>query len=93
MGKTYSVEKKTEEVIIAQNGANNASNSHYEQTIEKYGLIIFGIAIIIAIYITYRMFKRCKQGAQKILRKEMTVWHSNLNIPMAQQMTQPQHTV
>ncbi|VVC98469.1 unnamed protein product [Leptidea sinapis] len=35
MGKTYSVEKKTEEVIITQNGTNEATNSNFEQTVQN----------------------------------------------------------
>lgn len=92
MGKTYSVEKKTEEVIIAQNGANSATNSHFEQTIEKYGIVIMLIAAVLSIYILYMVYKRCKQGTQKMLRKEMAVWHSTTSLPMAQQ-AQPRHNM
>lgn len=78
-------------MIIAQNGANNASNLHLEQALERYGWIIMCVAIIISIYIMYVVQKRCKKGAQKMLRREMTVWSSTMNIPMAPQMAQTQH--
>lgn len=91
MGKTYSVEKKTEEVIIAQNGANNASNSHIEQTIEKYGWIVLVILAAIVIYYSYMIHQKCKKNIKKMLQKEMTVWHSSANLPVAQQQPQPRH--
>lgn len=92
MGKTYSIEKKTEEVIIAQNGANSATNSHYEQTVEKYGIVIIIIAAVLGICILYVVFKKCKMGTKKMLRKEMAVWHSTNSLPLAQQ-AQPRHNI
>lgn len=85
MGKTYSVEKKTEEIVIAQNGANEATTSHIEQILPRVELILTIIGIIITIYAAYRVFKKCKQGTRKMLNKEMSVWHSANNIAMGQQ--------
>lgn len=72
MGKSYSVEKKSEEVIIAQNGANGATTSQFEQNLEKYGTLATVLVVLIIIYVIYILHKKCKQDTRKMLQKEMS---------------------
>ncbi|CAB3248533.1 unnamed protein product [Arctia plantaginis] len=67
MGKAYS---KQEEIVIAQNGANSASNSSLEQRIELYGLVMASSLAITFIVAVWFVFKRCHIGAKKWARKE-----------------------
>ncbi|CAF4946094.1 unnamed protein product [Pieris macdunnoughi] len=57
MGKTYSVEKKEEEVIIAQNGANQASTSHLEFKLEVLGIMVTVMSFIIFIACAVALYK------------------------------------
>lgn len=93
MGKSYSVEKKSEEVIIAQNGANSATTSQLEQNLEKYGTIAIVIVLLCGIYLVFVLYKKCKQDTRKILQKDMAVWHSTMSLQVAPQQAQPRHHV
>lgn len=44
MGKTYS---KQEEIIIAQNGTNNASQTSLEQKVELYGIALASLLVFL----------------------------------------------
>lgn len=93
MGKTYSTEKKTEEIIIAQNGANDATNSHFEQQVEKYGMAMSAVTILIIIAILYLVYKKCIQRARKVIRKEMAAAHNNQISPQQLQQALPRQMV
>lgn len=68
MGKSYS---KTEEIVIAQNGANSASTSSLEQKIEMYGITIITILIILFLIALTCVYKNCNKGVRKWARKEL----------------------
>lgn len=67
MGKSYS---KSEEIIIAQNGANNASNSSLEQKIEVYGTVVASFLVLFLLCATCLLCKKCKKGVKTWARKE-----------------------
>lgn len=68
MGKSYS---KQEEIIIAQNGANDASQSSLEQKMEMYSILIAIIMLILLVFGACFIFKKCNKGMKKWARKEM----------------------
>lgn len=70
MGKSYS---KQEEIIIAQNGANNASQTTVEQKLETYGTVILIILGIILLFGILVMCKRCHSGVKKWARMEFAL--------------------
>lgn len=86
MGKSYS---KQEEIIIAQNGANNAKNSSLEEKIEQYGLWITGILVTILIIISVCVIKKCNRGIKKWTRKEIVSAVSSTQIDKAGQTPAP----
>lgn len=73
MGNNKSVEEKREEkIVIAQNGANDASNSHWEQKIEVYGLVTISLISILLILSAFLLYKRCNRSVKKWARKELS---------------------
>lgn len=73
MGNYKSVEEKKEEkIVIAQNGANDATNSHWEQKIEIYGIISVSLISIILIFGIFLVYKRCNRSVKKWARKELS---------------------
>ena len=68
MGKTYSTDKKTD-VIIAQKGANKATNSHYSQRMEIIFHIIVILIVIAIIYI--HTYKKCIDPIRKVTAQAM----------------------
>lgn len=72
MGNYKSVEEKKEEtVVIAQNGANNARNEHWEEKIEIYGIVTISLIAIILIFSIFILYKRCNRGIKKWARREL----------------------
>lgn len=92
MGKTYSTEKRNEEVIIAQNGANDATHSHFEQQMEKYGTSISIVVMVIILAIIYIVYKKCIQRVRKVVRQEVAAGRSD-NYPHHQQQALPRQMV
>lgn len=87
MGKTYS---KREEVIIAQNGANNASQSTLEQKFDKYGIVVICLLSAVMLIGIYLLYKRCNRGIKKWARKELgSVAVLNVADKAVQQNTTP----
>lgn len=74
MGKTYSVEKKSEELIIAQNGANGASTSHMEYKLEILGIAVTAIAVIFCMVCILTVYKLC-------VHKTKRLFHHAINTP------------
>lgn len=68
MGKSYS---KEEEIIIAQNGANQADYSAMESHMQLYGIGVILIVIIVSLIIMYKCCGKCSSYASTWLRKEM----------------------
>lgn len=68
MGKTYS---KQEEIIIAQNGANNSDWTNVESHIKISSIMLLVILMIIVCVIFYVSCRKCKRGIQSGLRKEI----------------------
>lgn len=77
MGTTYSIEKKQEEVVIAQNGANQASTSHMEYKLEVMGIIISVMAAIICITLVFIVCKVCANKTKRLLRQELSALQNN----------------
>lgn len=71
MGKSYSVEKKEEEVIIAQNGANHASATHMEHKLEVLGTLVIMMAVIICLACVITVYKVLVNKTKRILRREL----------------------
>lgn len=83
MGKTYSVEKKQEEVIIAQNGANGASTEHLETRIETYGLVITAMGVILLVLFIFCGCKMVMNKSQKWIKKQLADFQSQPRINQA----------
>lgn len=66
-----------------------ATTSHFKQSLGRFGIIVRIIAALVHILYVYMLCKKCKEGKQKILRKEMSVWHSATSIAMVHQQMQP----
>lgn len=71
MGKTYSIEKKEEEVIIAQNGANHASTSNLEIKMETLTILITVIGVLMCVAVIIWAYKKCTDRTGKVLRKHL----------------------
>lgn len=69
MGKQYS---KNEEVIVAQVGANSASNSFVENHVKTYGSIIVIMLAIMIIFLTLYCIVRCRAGIKMWFRGELS---------------------
>lgn len=83
MGKTYSVEKKEEEVIIAQNGANQATTSKLEMKLETMTIMMTVMAVIIGVALAVAAYKICRHGTGRALRKELDAFKA-ANLPSSQ---------
>lgn len=68
MGKSYS---RPEEIIVAQNGANDASHSSLEEKVQMYGIVIAIMIIFLIAIGAYFIFGRCNKNMKKWARKEM----------------------
>lgn len=68
MGKTYS---KSEEIIIAQNGANSANFSEIETHMKLYGALSIVIVVLLTGLIMYYCCGACRTRTRGWLRKEM----------------------
>lgn len=66
-----SYHNKQEEVIIAQNGANNASQSAWEQKIETYGIVIAGLLAIILLISIILICKKWNKGVKKWAKNQI----------------------
>ncbi|CAG4993587.1 unnamed protein product [Colias eurytheme] len=71
MGKTYSVEKKDEEIVIAQNGANHATASNTDFKLEVLSVTVTVMAVILFVLCAILIYKVCVIRARKMLRKEL----------------------
>lgn len=71
MGNTKS---RTEEVIIAQNGANSATTSQLEieAKISTLNIIVMVVIACVALLYLYILFQHYKKHTRKIFRKEMS---------------------
>lgn len=83
---------KNEEVIIAQQGANNAKQvSDIQNKLENYGLTIIVIGIALAAMCICLCGRQCCSSARKWLRKELkSLWSEGPATTAAQQATIPQ---
>lgn len=68
MGKTYS---KNEEIIIAQNGANQLDFTNVESHIKNHYYIAITVLLLIIIIICYLCCGKCTGIVKKCFRKEM----------------------
>lgn len=89
MGKSYSTEKKTEDIVIAQNGANDATNSHFTQKID---MVISIGAIVIVLVILYVMHKKCMHRIRKVVKQEISAGRTD-NVQQIQQQALPRQMV
>lgn len=77
MGTTYTIEKKQEEVVIAQNGANQASTSHTEYNLEVLGIMVSVMAAIMCIAFVLTVCKVCANKTKSLLRQELSAFQNN----------------
>lgn len=85
MGKSYS---KSEEIIIAQNGANNANQSSVEQKLELYGAVVASVLVLLILFAMCFLCKKCKKGATNWAKKELiTVMSTSQIDKIGQQQT------
>lgn len=68
MGKSYS---KNEEIIIAQNGANQLDFTNIESHVKMYGIIILVIGLIILAVILCKCCVKCRSFSKKWMDKNM----------------------
>lgn len=69
MGKAQS---KNSEVIIAQNGANDATNtSTLERKLEIYSIFTTLLFVIVVVILAFVGFKQCGRRAKKVLVKDI----------------------
>lgn len=68
MCRTYT---NKEEVVIAQSGANNASQSSLEHKMETYGIIIATLVAVIVIVIGCIWCRRCNRKIKTWARREV----------------------
>ncbi|CAF4927613.1 unnamed protein product [Pieris macdunnoughi] len=85
MGKTYSMEKKEEEVIIAQNGANQGSTTHMEFKLEVLGIMVTVMLFIIFIACAVAVYKVCVYKTKRMLRRELMCASQNVSASVTQQ--------
>lgn len=64
---------KNEEIIIAQQGANNARQvGDMEKKMEIFGIIVIFVAIALIFFCIWVCGRRCCTSARKLIRKELT---------------------
>lgn len=68
MGKSYS---KQEEIIIAQNGANNADQKSLDQKLEIHGIMMASLIVMVLLIVIGCLLKKCHQGSKKWAQKQL----------------------
>lgn len=74
---------KQEEIIIAQNGANNAEQSSVEKKIDMYGILIGTLIAIIVTVMIYIVCKKCNRKVKSWARRELATAVSTSQIDKA----------
>lgn len=68
-----SKQSKTEEIVIAQNGANDVDYSSIEQKLERHGMIVTTTIIIIMLVIGFVIYKKCRNVTGKWIRNQVVL--------------------
>lgn len=81
MGKQQS---KNSEVIIAQNGANDATNAMLEKKVEMYSIFTVFVIIILLTVIIFLGIKFCGRRVRNVLVKDIVSSMEKGQIPQVQ---------
>lgn len=81
--------EKTEEIIIAQNGANDASLSHVEEKLKIFGSIASVAVVLLILFFGFFVLKCCRRGTSKLIQKHIA---SAIELGLAAQANQQSAT-
>lgn len=93
MGKSYSVQKKEEEVIIAQNGANQASTSNLEIKMETLMTLVTVMGVLMCVAAAVLAYKKCTDRTGKVLRKQLDTFRAASVVAVPQGQVNPTFNV
>lgn len=68
MGKSYS---KNEEIVIAQNGANQADFTNIENHLKMYGVLMVVIGVMLMLIILCKCCGVCHLSGKKWIQRQM----------------------